>query len=384
MITFSLSAQEQAIRDKAQAYVDSTLDARAAEHDGGKFPRESVRELAELGLMGIKSPVEYGGLGLGTVAYVSAMRVIARSCASTAVTMAVSNMTGEMIGRFGDHGQKQRHLTRICSGEYAAGAFALSEPGFGSDAAGLQCRAVRSEDGSSYTLDGNKMWITSGDAAGVTLVMARTSDASKAGGISAFLVDPQADGYEVMRHERKMGLRGSTTVPLRFENLVVPASERLGDEGMGFKVAMTALDGGRCGIGAQAIGIAEGALRELVKVAGGRYRSDKALGTDQLTGFGIADVATRLEAAWLMVLRASAMMDAGKRVTREAAMAKVYATEAANFACSKAASLCGIDALTDDSRISRALRDVRVARIYEGTSEVQRLVIGRELVRALA
>ena len=383
MITFTPIDTEQAIWQRAETYSHDVLAARAQTHDSGVFPADSVRELAALQLMAIKSQTEFGGLGGSAVAYAGAMRAVARGCASTAVTMAVTNMVGEMITRFGTDSQKQQHNTRIASGEYTAAAFALSEAAFGSDAAGLQCKAVLSDDGQEYVLDGGKLWITSGDKAGVALVMARTSDASKAGGISAFLVDPKLPGFSAGRHERKMGLRGSSTVALRFDGLRIPASALLGQEGSGFTVAMTALDGGRCGIGAQAIGIAEGALRALVHISNGRHRTDRAAGTDQLTGFGIADIATRLEAAWLMVLRASALLDAGVRATREAAMAKVFATEAANFATQRAVELAGVEGLMDDGPISRAFRDVRVSRIYEGTSEVQRIVIGRELVRSL-
>ncbi len=383
MIELQPNDAERAVWEKAAQYADTVLAGRAAAHDAGKFPEESVADLAKLGLLGIKSPVEYGGLGCSMVAYVGAMRAVARRCASTAVTMAVTNMVGDMIALFGNEAQKNTRLRALCGGDYGAGAFALSEPAFGSDAAGLQCKAVRTDDGSAYVLDGSKMWITSGDRAGIALVMARTSDASKAGGITAFLVDPKLPGFGVGRAEKKMGLRGSTTVALHFEGMRVPASDVLGSEGMGFKVAMTALDGGRCGIGAQAVGIAEAALQAAVQASAKRRKADKTAGTDQLSGFRIADMATRLDAAWLLVLRASSMLDAGKRATREAAMAKVYATEAANFVAQKAAEMAGPEQLRDDSIVGRALRDVRVSRIYEGTSEIQRLVIGRELVRAL-
>jgi len=382
MVDFHPSAAEAEIAARARAYARDTLVHQAEAADAGRFPTGAVADLAELGLLAIKSPAAFGGAGLTQVAYVSALREIAWACGSTAVTMAVTNMTGEMIALFGDDDQRERWLRPLATGAFAVGAFALSEPSAGSDAASLQTRAVRSDDGESYRLDGRKAWITSGDRAGVVLVMARTGDAG-AKGISAFLVDPGADGFGVLRHESKMGLRGSSTVGLSFEGVAVPTRDRLGPEGIGFRVAMTALDGGRCGIGAQAVGIASAALEALVQGLGERKLVDRQLGLEQMVDFRIADMATRLHAAWLLVLRASQRKDAGLPMTREAAMAKVFATEAANFVCQRAMELATTHGLQTQGRIARALRDVRVSRIYEGTSEVQRIVIARELVAAL-
>jgi len=332
--------------------------------------------------MGIKSPKELGGLGSSNVAYCLAIREIATVCASTAVTMAVTNMVGDMIFKFGDASQHQRWLIPLLDGSFTAGAFALSEPQAGSDAASLSAKATLNDKGDHYVLNGTKMWITSGDVAGVVLVMAKTDDSAGARGISAFLVDPNAAGFEVGRHEQKMGLKGSSTVALRFDNVLVPVQDRLGLEGIGFRVAMTALDGGRCGIGAQALGIAQSALDAILTEMPQRQPQDKELGTTQATSFRIADMATRMEAAWLMVLRASAMLDAQVRMTREAAMAKVFATETAGFVTQTCMSMAGVEQMTHDSAVGRAYRDARVARIYEGTSEVQRIVIARELIRA--
>ncbi|MCO4761866.1 MAG: acyl-CoA dehydrogenase family protein [Myxococcales bacterium] len=383
MMDFQLSADEEQIRDLARNYAQTTLAERALAHDAGAFPMETVKELAGLGLMGIKSPVSFGGLGGSNVAYALAIREIAKVCASTAVTTAVTNMVGDMLVHFGDDGQRERWLRPLLSGEFAAGSFALTEPSAGSDAASLSSKAVLSDDGSYYTLSGTKMWITSGDVAGAVLVMAKTDADAGARGISAFIVDPNAAGFHVGRHEQKMGLKGSSTVSLTFESVKVPAADRLGPEGIGFRVAMTALDGGRCGIGAQALGIAESALGGLLAAMPARKADDRALGTDQAAAFRIADMATRMEAAWLMVLRACALKDAGKVMSREAAMAKVFATEAAGFVTKTAMGLAGADGLRKDSAIGRAYRDARVARIYEGTSEVQRIVIARSLVRGV-
>ncbi len=380
MVDLHPSAEEAALSARAAAISRSVVLPQAAAADAGAFPEAAVRALAAEGLMAIKSPKAYGGAGLTQVAYVMALREIATACASTAVTMAVTNMTGEMIALFGDADQQERWLRPIAEGQMVAAAFALSEPSAGSDAASLLCKATRREDG-SYVLQGQKAWITSGDRAGVVLTMARTGEpGSGARGISAFLVDPQAPGFGVLRHESKMGLRGSSTVGLSLDGVVVPERDRLGPEGIGFRVAMTALDGGRCAIGAQAIGIASAALQTLVQGMAARAAVDRAQNLQQMVDFRIADMATRLEAAWLLVLRASQRKDAGLPMTREAAMAKVFATEAANFVCQRALELATAQGLQDDGRIARALRDVRVSRIYEGTSEVQRIVIARELL----
>ena len=382
MMDFLPNADELRIQGLARSYARGPLAERAAAHDAGAFPTASVLGLAGLGLMGIKSPVELGGLGGTNVAYVLAIREIAQVCASTAVTMAVTNMVGDMVVQFGTPAQQERWLRPLLTGAFTAGSFALTEPSAGSDAASLSTKAVLSDDGSTYTLTGTKMWITSGDVAGVILVMAKTDAEAGARGISAFLVDPATTGFSVGRHEQKMGLKGSSTVSLTLDGVQVPAEDRLGPEGIGFRIAMTALDGGRCGIGAQALGIAQASLDAVLASMAARKRDDRALGTDQAAAFRIADMATRMEAAWLMVLRASALKDAGQRMSREAAMAKVYATEAAGFVTKTAMGLASAAGLRTDSAIGRAYRDARVARIYEGTSEVQRIVIARELVRA--
>jgi alkylation response protein AidB-like acyl-CoA dehydrogenase len=382
MVDFHPSVEEAELARRAAAVAREVVAPRADAHDAGVFPSEAVRALAEAGLMAIKSPARWGGGGASQVGYVMALREVAAVCGSAAVTMAVTNMTAEMIAVFGSDDQRERWLRPLASGAFVAGAFALSEPSAGSDAASLACAARRADDG-AYVLDGKKAWITSGDRAGVVLTMARTGGPG-ARGISAFLVDPAAAGFSVLRHEQKMGLRGSSTVGLALDGVRVPAADRLGDEGVGFRVAMTALDGGRCGIGAQAIGIAQGALAALVRGLGARRAGDRAGGLGQPVDFRVADMATRLDAAWLLVLRASQRKDAGLPVTREAAMAKVFATEAANWVCQRALELATAHGLADAGPLARALRDVRVSRIYEGTSEVQRLVIARELIAGQA
>lgn len=374
---FNLSPAEQRVADLAGQLARDVLAPHAAAVDAGAFPHDNLKRLGEVGLLGIKIPREFGGLASSNLAYCHAIKALAGACASTAVTVAVTNMVADMIEKFGTEDQKARYLRPLCTGAFTAGSFALSETGAGSDAASLRCKADKVDGG--YKLNGGKMWITSGDVAGVILVMAKTDATVGARGISAFLVEPGMPGFSVGRHEEKLGLRGSSTVSLAFQDVFVPEENRLGPEGIGFTVAMTALDGGRCGIGSQALGMGYAVLGEVSRHVDARKASDRALGTDQPTQFRIADIAVRLEAGWLLVQRAASLRDQGKKMTREAAMAKVNATEAANFACQQALSLMGAAALDRTHPVARAWRDVRVSRIYEGTSEVQRLVIARSL-----
>lgn len=374
---FALSPEDRRIADLAAQLARDELAPRASEVDCGKFPSEGLLALARAGLMGIKVAPALGGLGASNVAHVSAIRALAAVCPSTAVTVAVTNMVADMIERFGSDDQKARYLSPIFSGAYQAAAFALSETGAGSDAASLRTRAVKVDGG--WRIDGTKQWITSGDRSGVILVMAKTDPDKGARGISAFLVEPGTPGFGVGRHEEKLGLRGSTTVGLVFENMFVPDSALLGQPGQGFEVAMVALDGGRCGIGAQALGMGYGVLAETAKALHKRAAVDKGLGLDQSGQFRLADMATRMDAAWLLVLRAAWLRDQGKKMSKEAAMAKVSATEAADQACKTAMLVLGLPALDAGHPVARATRDVRVSRIYEGTSEIQRLVIARSL-----
>lgn len=319
-------------------------------------------------------PEAFGGTDLGSVCYSLAMTEIARACASTAVTMAVTNMVGDAICAWGNDTQKKKYVPRLARAELLAGSFALSEPGAGSDAAALQASAVL--DGDHYRLNGSKCWITSGDVAGVILVMAKTDPAAGARGISTFLVEPSMPGFSVGRHEEKMGIRGSSTVTINLDDVRVPVENRLGDEGVGFKVAMRALDGGRIGIGSQALGMGRAAL----ETAAEYVRGHEALAKKQSIQWKLADTATELDAARMLVLRAATMKDASIPFSKEASMAKVYATEAANRATHAAVEICGDAALSDDLPLERFLRDVRVTTIYEGTSEIQRFVIARQLL----
>src|SRR5438552_877119 len=376
---FDLTEAQALVRNTARDYAQKTLAPIAGQLDReGRFPREQLRELAELGLMGVNVPEEYGGAAAGAVAYTLAMMEVAQGCASTAVTMAVSNMVAETIVRFGSDEQKKRYVPEITSGKFTAASYALSEPHSGSDAAALRTSAKR--DGSGWVLNGSKQWITSGDHAGVIVVWARTGEAGSKG-ISCFLVEGGARGLHVGKHEDKMGLRASTTVSLSFEDLRLPASALMGAEGQGFGIAMAALDGGRVGIAAQATGIGLAALDAAVRYAKDRQAFGQPIANYQAIRFMLADCATELDAARLLVLRAAGLKEAGKRFTREASMAKVFASEKANKACDMGVQVHGGYGYIDEFPAERHYRDARVTTIYEGSSEVQRIVIARELLK---
>lgn len=371
-------AQRAALAAAREA-AHTLLGPDAADLDASHaFPTETLKALGRAGLMGVNVDPAYGGRGAGAVAYALAVRELAAACAGTTVGMMVTNMVAEAIEAYGDDAQKAQHLPRITGGEYAAAAFSLSEPGSGSDAASL--RTVATRDGDDYVLDGTKAWVTSGGHAGVYLVMAATDPAARARGISAFLVEPGTPGFEAAKPEHKMGQHASATTELVFDQCRVPASARLGPEGIGFKIAMRALDGGRVGVSAQACGVATGALA----MATGHLASldAEAQGPDHAAHLAaLADAATALDAAWLMCLRAAWLKDEKRPFTREAAMSKLFCTETAGRVCEAALRILGPDAYGANA-VSQALRDVRVTRIYEGTSEVQRIVIAREVLRA--
>ena len=373
-----LTEEQALIRDSARRLSESVLQPIAADIDrASRFPAEGLSALAENGFLAMLVPEEAGGAGAGCVGYSLALTEVARCCASTAVTMAVTNMVADAINHFGDDHNK-RLIPEIASGALGAASFSLSEPGAGSDAASLKATAVR--DGDHYVLNGEKCWVTSGDVAGLILVMAKTDPKERSRGISAFLLDRDTPGLTVGRKEDKMGLRGSSTVSLILEDARVPAARRLGPEGVGFTVAMRALDGGRIGIGSQAVGIHEACIEASARYANDRKQFGKALGAFQAIQWKIADMATERDAARLLVLRAATLKDGGRPFTREASMAKLYATEAANRAALEAIQIHGGYGYTDEFPVERYLRDVRVSTIYEGTSEIQRLVIARELL----
>jgi alkylation response protein AidB-like acyl-CoA dehydrogenase len=376
-----LTDEQRLVRDMARDFARKELLPNAGRNDRERrYPREELRKMAELGLMGVNIPAELGGAEAGVVAYSLAMQEIAYGCASTAVTMAVTNMVGEVLCAFGTDEQKRRHVPRLTSGEYSAGAFALSEPHCGSDPASLKTRAVR--DGDRWILNGEKAWITSGDTMGVAVVWARTGGRG-AGGISAFLLTPDAPGFSIGRHEDKMGLRASGTVSLVLENCELPADALLGDEGGGFAIGMMALDGGRVGIASQACGIAAAALDEAKAYAKERQTFGKPIAEHQAIQFKLADMATELDAARLLALRAAWLKETKHPFSKEASMAKVFASEAANRICADAFQIHGGFGYVTEFNVERHLRDARVTTIYEGTSEIQRIVISRHVLNEI-
>ncbi len=379
----SLNETQALVQQTARDYATRVIQPEAADIDRHeRFPREILKGLAGLGLMAVNVPEAYGGSGAGVVSYALAMQEVARACASTAVTMAVTNMVGEVIATFGTEAQRHHCCAKLASGEWVAGAFALSEADAGSDPGGMSTTATR--DGDSWLIDGSKQWITSGAHAGVMVVWARTGDrATHPGtrGLSCFLVEGGTPGLKVGRPEDKMGIRGSNTVPLEFDRCRVPASALLGELNGGFKIAMMALDGGRVGISAQAIGIARAALDESVQYARDRKAFGKAIGEFQAMQWMLADMRTELDAAHLLCMRAAWMKEEGRPFSREASMAKVFATEAANRICNKAVQIHGGYGYVREFPAERHLRDVRVTMIYEGTSEVQRIVIARSTLQ---
>jgi alkylation response protein AidB-like acyl-CoA dehydrogenase len=323
--------------------------------------------------MAVNVPAELGGSDAGVVSYSLAMTEIARACPSTAVTMAVTNMVGEVIAAFGSEEQRQRYNPALAGG--GLGAFALSEVGAGSDPGAMKTTATREGDG--WVLNGTKQWISHADGADVLVVWARTGGAGSRG-ISCFLVEPGAAGLSVDKHEDKMGLRASHTCGLVLEDVRVPGGALLGEEGGGFRIAMMALDGGRIGIASQAMGIAEAAYEQARRHLG----QAEAPGAEQAAGFALADARVALDAATLLTMRAAALKESGAPFTREASMAKVFASEQSYHICETALRLLGPRGWRAAERIERCLRDVRVAMIYEGTSEIQRHVIARTILRA--
>lgn len=376
---FQLTETQTLVRDTARAFAERVLRPNAAAFERAEsIPAAVLSEMAELGLMGVNVPAALGGAEAGAVAYALAMMEIARGCASTAVTMAVNNMVAEVINAFGTEAQRQRHVAAIASGQYRAASFALSEPGAGSDPGSIATTATR--EGDRWVIRGAKQWITSGDVAGVFVVWARTGGPGTAG-LSAFLVEAGTPGLRVGRHEDKMGLRASSTVPLTFDDCAVPLDALLGVEGGGFKIAMMALDGGRIGIGAQSVGVAQAAHEEAVAYAKERQQFGKPIAEFQAIQWMLADNKVDLDASRLLVLRAASGKESGQRFSEEASVAKLFASEAAWRVVNRAVQVHGGYGYTREFAAERHLRDVRVTQIYEGTSEVQRMVIARTLLR---
>jgi alkylation response protein AidB-like acyl-CoA dehydrogenase len=377
-MTFEPNELQAAVAAMARTFAKERIAPQARANDKAeRFPEELIRELGALGLLAVNVPAALGGSEAGAVAYALALVEVAAADCATAVTMGVTNMVAELIVRFGTPAQQARHVPRLASGAYLAGAFGLSEPGSGSDAAGLTTRAVRR--GGGWVLDGEKAWISAGDVAGVVVVWARTGQGGK--GITAFLVEPGTPGFSVGKREEKIGLRASHTVGLSFDACEVPDEARLGAVGQGLSLALAALDGGRIGIAAQATGTIRAALEASTAYAKERRTFGKPIAEHQAVAFALADMAVEHETSRLMTLRAAALKEAGRPYTREAAMAKLLASEAAQRAVGKAVQLHGGNGYTEDYLVAKLYRDVRVQTIYEGTSEIQRMVIARTLLQ---
>jgi alkylation response protein AidB-like acyl-CoA dehydrogenase len=371
---------QELVRNTARELAQRTVLPKAAEIDqSGEFPRDTMRALAELGLMAVNVPPELGGAGAGAVALALAIEEVARACASTAVMMSVTNMVGETIARFGSDRQRREHCPKLANGDHVLGSFALSEPDAGSDPGAL--RTVARREGTGWVIDGAKQWITGGTYAGVLLVWARTGTAaSGTRGLSCFIVEGGARGLKPGRPEHKMGIVASNTVSIELDGCRVGSHALLGAENGGFKIAMAALDGGRLGVAAQALGIARAAMAETVRYAQDRKAFGVPIAEHQAVRFKLADMATHIDAAALLLMRAAWLKDSGRPFTREASMAKLVSSEAAVRVCEEAVQIHGGYGYIRDFAVERHFRDARVTPLYEGTSEIQRLVIARHLL----
>ena len=379
---FSLNDHQKLIRDTVRQFMETEVRPFVKEWEKQeKFPAEAIQKLGEMGCCGMLTPEEWGGPGLDTVSYVLMLEEVARvfTAMSTAIGVTNSAVQAPLL-MFGNDAQKKKYMRRMATGE-TLGAFCLTEPAAGSDAAGIQARAVR--DGNAYKLNGTKTWVTNGNAAGVLIVFAKTDPAAGGKGISAFLVEPGFPGFRVGRHEDKMGQRSSPSVEILLNDCVVPVENRLGDEGQGLRIALSALDGGRIGIAAQAVGLAQGALEDTIKYAKQRKAFGKNIGEFQAIQWMIADMQTEIEAARGLTYYAAWLKDAHPtKLGAASSKAKLYASEMVNRVVYKAVQVHGSVGYSRETEVERMYRDARVITIYEGTSEVQRMIIARELLGA--
>ncbi len=381
-MNFELNDDQTMIRQMVRGFAEEKIRPGVARRDENEeFIAELLPGLAELGLLGMVTPEAYGGSGLDDLSYAIAIEELARVCPSTAVTVSVTNsVCQEPILRFGTEEQKRRFLPRLAKGEHLGG-FCLTEPGSGTDAGAMQTRAVR--DGDAYVLNGSKAWITNTHVGKVFVVMAVTAPGTGAKGISAFIVTSDTPGFHFLPHEKKMGLRASITSGLVFEDCRVPAENLLGQEGMGMKIALATLEVSRIGIAAQALGIAQGAFEEAVKYSRERHTFGVPLADHEAIQFMISEAATQIEAARLLTYRAASLRAAGggPGQSQASSMAKLFASECAKAVCDTAVQIHGAYGYSREYSVERFYRDVRVTTIYEGTSEVQRMVIARSLLR---
>lgn len=371
---FELTEQQRMIKELAADFAAREIAPIAAQIDEEeRFPAEVVKKMGELGFMGMNVPEQYGGAGLDMVCYVLAMEEISKACASTGVIMSVNNsLVCWPLETYGTEEQKIKWLTPLARGE-KLGAYCLSEPGAGTDAAAQTTTAKK--DGDHWVLNGMKNFITNGANADTLIVFAHTDPELKHKGILAFIVDARSEGFSVIRKEEKMGIRASDTAQLAFDNVRVPADQQLGADGAGFKVAMSTLDGGRIGIASQALGISAAAYEAALEYSKVREQFGRPICKFQAIQWKIADMATRLEAARLLTYRAANAKDQGKRYSEEAAMAKLFASEASHFITNEAVQIFGGNGYSKEYPVERHFRDAKITEIYEGTSEAQRMVI---------
>lgn len=377
---WQLSDDHRMLVDMVRDFAVKELAPLAAELDRtGRFPLENFVKMGELGLMGMNAPEAYGGSPMGSMALSLAITEVARACASTAVTMAVTNMVAEQIDLWGTDEQKAKLIPRVVGGQRPIGAFCLTEPEAGSDAGAVRTTAVR--DGDGWVINGDKIFISHGEFASVYIVWARTGELPGAAGLSAFVVEREAPGILITDKIRKMGQHGSNTVSMKFDDCRIPADGLLGELNGGFKIAMTGLDGGRVNVASQALGIGWAALDASIEYAKIREQFGKPLAAMQAIQWKIADMGTTLEAARALIMQAAWLKENGRRYTREASMAKYFATDRLQDIVREAVQIHGGYGYTKEYVVERLMRDARITTIYEGTNEIQRIVIARELLR---
>ena len=380
---FSLTEDQQMIRDAAREFAQNEIAPVAADFDrSGEFPVETIKAAAELGFMGIEIPEEYGGSGLDPISYALVMEEISAADAAHGTIVSVNNsLFGVPLLEFGTEEQKQKYLVPVASGE-VNGAYALTEPQSGSDAGSMRAKAVLSDDGSYYTITGKKSWITSGPVAKYVVLFAQTVGADgEQAGISAFIVDAEADGYHRGKLEPKLGIRASATCEIELEDYRCPVEDRIGDEGQGFKIAMMVLDAGRVGVAAQSLGIARAAYEASLDYSRERKAFGSAIGSFQSIQNKLADMRMRIEASRLLVMQAAwakaECKKTGQKNTLNASMAKLFASETAMWVTHQAIQIHGGMGYSKELPLERYFRDAKITEIYEGTSEIQRMVIGR-------
>ena len=377
---FHLTKEQLLVRKMYREFAENEVKPLAAEIDEEeRFPMETVEKMAKLGMMGIYFPKQYGGAGGDVLSYAMCVEELAKVCGTTAVIVSAhTSLCAAPIFENGTEEQKMKYLPDLCSGK-KIGAFGLTEPGAGTDAQGQQTTAVLDESGENYILNGSKCFITNGNVADTFVVFAMTDKSKGNHGISAFIVEKDFPGFSTGKHEKKMGIRGSSTCDLIFEDCIVPKENLLGKEGKGFKIAMQTLDGGRIGIAAQALGLGEGAVEEAIKYTKERVQFGKRISQFQNTQFQLAEMHTRMQAAQFLVYSAAMKKQNHEPYSMDAAMAKLFAAEAASDVTRRAVQLFGGYGYTREYPVERTMRDAKITEIYEGTSEVQRMVISSHL-----